>query len=146
MNTQQQRLAWRSGFFALFILAPILDIFRFNLIQHHFVLPWNPWTLGIQESKTAAEISINILLRFFLPLVLVVGSGIYISWKWGRLYCGWLCPHFSVVEIINALMRRASGKLSIKGPAKLRTRQGVNNESAAYQGRDGLTPNTLLFH
>jgi len=54
----------------------------------------------------------NMLLRFFLPLGIVVGAGIFISWKWGRLYCGWLCPHFSVVETINSLMRRASGKLS----------------------------------
>jgi len=113
LSTQQQRLAWRSAFFALFILAPILDIFRFDLVQHHFVLLRHPWTLGIDDAKTAAEVSINILLRFFLPLLIAVGSGIYISWKWGRLYCGWLCPHFSVVELINSLMRRASGKLSI---------------------------------
>jgi polyferredoxin len=26
------------------------------------------------------------------------------------VYCGWLCPHFSVVETINNLMRRAFGK------------------------------------
>ncbi len=113
MTTQQQRLAWRSAFFILFILAPILDLFRFDLTKHYFLLLGHPWTLGIEESKTAAEISINILLRFFLPLLLVVGSGIFISWKWGRLYCGWLCPHFSVVELINSTMRRASGKLSI---------------------------------
>ncbi|MEZ5575408.1 MAG: 4Fe-4S binding protein [Candidatus Competibacteraceae bacterium] len=26
------------------------------------------------------------------------------------MYCGWLCPHFSVVETINQLVRKASGK------------------------------------
>src|SRR5690606_34810981 len=36
-----------------------------------------------------------------------------IAWRWGRLYCGWLCPHFSAVETINRLMLRASGKHSI---------------------------------
>ena len=113
LSVQQQRLAWRSGFFVLFILAPILNIFRFDLNEHYFVLLGQPWTLGIDETRTAVEVSINILLRFFLPLAIVVGSGIFISWKWGRLYCGWLCPHFSVVELINSLMRRASGKLSI---------------------------------
>ena len=46
----------------------------------------------------------------FLPLLLLLGIGFYVAWKWGRLYCGWLCPHFSVVEMINALMRRAHGK------------------------------------
>jgi len=36
-----------------------------------------------------------------------------VAWRWGRLYCGWLCPHFSVVETINRAMRRASGKPSL---------------------------------
>ena len=61
----------------------------------------------------AMEIGVNLLLRLFLPLGIALTAGIFIVWKWGRLYCGWLCPHFSVVEMINGLMRRASGKLSI---------------------------------
>jgi polyferredoxin len=36
-----------------------------------------------------------------------------VAWRWGRLYCGWLCPHFSVVEMINGLMRRAIGRPSL---------------------------------
>ena len=55
----------------------------------------------------------NMATRFFLPIGIVVGAGFYISWKWGRIYCGWLCPHFSVVEMINGLMRRSHGKLSL---------------------------------
>jgi polyferredoxin len=113
LTVQQKRLAWRTAFFILFLLAPVLDIFRFDLTQNHFVFLWNPWTLGIEESKSAAEMTVDIFLRFLLPVALIVGGGIFISWKWGRLYCGWLCPHFSVVELINSLMRRASGKLSI---------------------------------
>lgn len=112
LTVQQKRLGWRTAFFALFLLAPVLDIFRFDLIQNHFVLLWNPWTLGIEETKSAAEMTMNVILGFLL-IAFVVGGGIFVSWKWGRLYCGWLCPHFSVVELINSLMRRASGKLSI---------------------------------
>ncbi len=37
----------------------------------------------------------------------------WVSWKYGRLYCGWLCPHFSVVETINQLMRRTIGRQSL---------------------------------
>jgi polyferredoxin len=33
-----------------------------------------------------------------------------IARRWGWLYCGWLCPHYSVVVIITGLIRRASGK------------------------------------
>ena len=36
-----------------------------------------------------------------------------VAYRWGRLYCGWLCPHFSVVELLNGLLHRACGKLSL---------------------------------
>ena len=106
---QRQRLLWRTAFFALFVLAPILDLFRFDLTQGHFILFGIPWTLGVRDVG-GLEASLNIVLRGFLPIALVVGAGVWVSWRYGRLYCGWLCPHFSVVETINNLMRRASGK------------------------------------
>ncbi|MFK5893183.1 MAG: 4Fe-4S binding protein [Pseudomonadota bacterium] len=119
INLQQKRLALRSAFFLLFLLAPILDIFRFDLNEDHFILLWHPWVLGINASMAPMDILWNMLTRFLLPISLIIGTGIYISWKWGRLYCGWLCPHFSVVEMINSAMRRASGKLSIWDKEKL---------------------------
>lgn len=116
-NVQRQRLVWRSTFFLLFILAPPLDILRFDLTQNHLILFGFPWTLGMsafQEGTIGAvDMGLQMLFRLFLPLALLLMLGVYIAWKWGRLYCGWLCPHFSVVEMINSLMRRAHGKLSI---------------------------------
>ncbi len=123
INLQQQRFIWRGGFFLLFIFAPILDIFRFDLNQDHFILFWHPWVLGIDATMSPIDIFINITTRFLLPISLVIGMGIFISWKWGRLYCGWLCPHFSVVEMINSVMRRASGQLSIWDKEKLPEKQ-----------------------
>ncbi|MFK5986378.1 MAG: 4Fe-4S binding protein [Pseudomonadota bacterium] len=119
VSLQQQRLIWRSGFFLLFILAPVLDIFRFDLNEDHFIILWKPWVLGIDAAMSPMEILFNMIFRFLLPISLVVSAGIFISWKWGRLYCGWLCPHFSVVEMVNAVMRRASGQLSIWDKEKL---------------------------
>jgi len=111
-SVQRQRTFWRIAFFVLFVLAPPLDLFRFDLDAGHFILFGHPWTLDIRDAD-ALTAGMNVILRAFLPIALVVGGGIWLSWKYGRLYCGWLCPHFSVVEMINALMRRASGKLSI---------------------------------
>lgn len=111
-RAQRQRLLWRGGFFALFVLAPLLDIFRLDLQQGHFILFGLPWTLGIRDVEPL-QASLNILLRVFLPIALLIAVGVWVSWRYGRLYCGWLCPHFSVVEMINALMRRASGKLTL---------------------------------
>ena len=120
---QAKRQMWRSGFFILFILAPPLDIFRFDLHQNHLILFGFPWTLGMETFQQGAigatEMGLNLMLRLFLPIGLALAAGVYIAWKWGRLYCGWLCPHFSVVEMINALMRRASGRVTLWDREKL---------------------------
>jgi len=124
----QRRRAWlQRGFFLLFVLAPPLDIFRFDLTQNHFMLLGMPWTLGLDDF-IAGEIgptqaALNVILRGFLPLLLAGGALIWTAWRYGRLYCGWLCPHFSVVERVNGLMRRASGKPSIWESAPLPERQ-----------------------
>lgn len=114
---QRSRLWLRVGFFALFIFAPIFDIFRLDLHLGHFFLLGQPFTLGIdpemvqtQGTWKAVE---NLLLRVMLPILSIAGIGIFAAWKWGRLYCGWLCPHFSMVEMINGLWRRTNNKPTI---------------------------------
>ena len=120
---QKKRLLLRSAFFALFVLAPPLNIFRFDLYENHFILFGMNWTLGLtafqqgQISETVA--AANLILRGFVPLALLGGGLIYAAWRWGRLYCGWLCPHFSVVEAINSMMRRSSGKPTLWEPGRL---------------------------
>ncbi len=114
VDRQRTRLLTRSAFFALFVLAPPLDLFRLDLTLGHFILFGNNWTLGL-EPFVAGEVgagvaAILLLVRAFIPLVLVVGGVLWVAWRYGRLYCGWLCPHFTVVEAINALMRRAGGR------------------------------------
>ena len=114
---QYRRRLFQAGFFALFIFAPVLDIFRIDLTLGHLILFGQDWTLGLADWKSGhlstAQAAWNLFWRGFIPLLLIVGVFGYTSWKYGRLYCGWLCPHFSVVETINNLMRRASGKFSI---------------------------------
>ena len=114
---QRRRLFWQMGFFVLFMMAPVFDLFRFDLTQGHAIVLGFDWRLGLDElfagRISGAEAAVNILLRLFLPIVGGAVLFIAIAWRWGRLYCGWLCPHFSVVETINRLMRHASGKHSI---------------------------------
>lgn len=111
---QHRRLWWRIGFFALFVFAPPLDLFRYDLTLGHFILVGQPWTLGIDAFRSGAidsgEAALNLVLRGLLPIALIGGLLIGVAWRWGRLYCGWLCPHFSVVEVINGLMRRTFGR------------------------------------
>lgn len=114
---QTRRRLWQAGFFALFVLAPVLDLFRFDLTLGHFILFGQPWTLGLDPllagTATPLEATLNLVLRGFLPLLGIVLLFGVVAWRYGRLYCGWLCPHFSVVETINNLLRRAIGKASL---------------------------------
>ncbi len=114
---QRQRLAWQMGFFVLFVLAPVFDLFRYDLYAGHAIILGIDWRLGLDDffagRITGTEAGVNLLLRLFLPLVGGAALFLAVAWRWGRLYCGWLCPHFSVVETINRMMRHASGKQSL---------------------------------
>ena len=114
---QRRRRAFQGGFFVLFLLAPALDLLRFDLTETQLWLLGQRWSLGIAAFQagqaTATETAIAILLRGFLPGVLFIAGFLFVAWRWGRLYCGWLCPHFSSVEMLNDLLHRACGKLSL---------------------------------
>ena len=116
-KTQTYRNIGQIAFFALFVFTPVLDIFRLDLIQGHFILLGFDWTLGLDEwqrgDASASEAALNIFIRVFIPLFIIAGTFIIASYYWGRLYCGWLCPHYTVVETVNKLMTRAIGKPSL---------------------------------
>lgn len=114
---QRWRALTQIGFFVLFALTPIFDLLRYDLTAGHAYFLTLQWHLGI-DALIADEVSAgaaagNLLLYLFLPLLGALGLVIGVAWKWGRLYCGWLCPHFSVVETINRLMLIATGKHSL---------------------------------
>ena len=125
--TQRQRLWWQMGFFILFALAPWFDLLRYDLNAGHAWLLTFEWHLGLDDflagRASAASAAANVLLRLFVPIVIGAAIFIGIAWRWGRLYCGWLCPHFSVVETINRLMLLATGKPSLWEARALASRQ-----------------------
>jgi ferredoxin-type protein NapH len=114
---QRKRVLYQGGFFILFLFAPIFDLLRFDLTQGHLIVFGQPWTLGLDDYLAGRidvhQMAFNILFRVFVPILALAAVFLGIAWRWGRLYCGWLCPHFSVVETINQLVRKASGKQSI---------------------------------
>lgn len=124
----KKRRWWQLSFMLLFLSAPALDIFRFDLNQSHFIIFGHAWKLGLEPEMSALEISSKLFIVGFLPILFIVLIGGYIAWRWGRLYCGWLCPHFSAIEIINKLMRHSTGKLSIwdKAPLPEQQKDGTN--------------------
>lgn len=117
IGLQGRRRLFQATFFVLFVLAPPLDILRIDLTRGHAVLFGMDWTLGIAAFQAgengAPEAVFNLFWRGFVPLFGTAALFLWLAWRFGRLYCGWLCPHFSVVELINRLMLRASGKPSL---------------------------------
>ena len=105
------------GFFLLFLLAPILDIFRLDLTRGHFIIFSYPWTLGLENFQPSSGDTLSaattVLLKVFFPVLTILSIILFIIWRWGRLYCGWLCPHFSVVESINQLMYHFLYRLTV---------------------------------
>lgn len=114
---QRWRRLFQLGFYLLFILAPVFNLFRVDLIADHAWLLGFEWRLGLDgfqgRGANGAQAGLNIFLRLIIPVFAVAGLLVFVSWKWGRLFCGWLCPHFPMVEWINNLVIRASGKASI---------------------------------
>jgi polyferredoxin len=124
---QSWRIVAQMGFFALFVLTPVFDVLRYDLTRGHAYFLGMEWHLGIDDFLAgrigAGEAALNLLLQLFVPLLAAGALVVGIAWKWGRLYCGWLCPHFSVVETVNRLMQRATGKPSLWEPRRLPERQ-----------------------
>lgn len=114
---QRWRRVTQAAFFLLFVLAPPFDLFRFDLTQGHAVILGHDWRLGIDQvasgGPSAGQFAVQVLERLFLPLLGAALLFLGLAWRWGRIYCGWLCPHFSVVETINRLMTLASGRPSL---------------------------------
>ncbi len=137
-SRQRQRLAWQAGFFILFCLAPVFNLFRYDLVAGHAWLLGIEWRLGLDDFFAgrigATEAGMNILWRLFLPIVGGAVLFLAAAWRWGRLYCGWLCPHFSVVETINQLMRRACGKQSLWDRRRLPGRQADGSPFRIHAG------------
>ena len=114
---QKFRNVTQAGFFLLFVFAPALNLFRFDLNETQLWVLGMRWSLGIDAlvrgEIDATQAGFSILLRAFLPAIIFIIVFLCIAYRYGRLYCGWLCPHFSAVETLNNLLHRACGKLSL---------------------------------
>ncbi len=114
---QRRRLLFQLGFFALFLLAPALNLLRFDVHEAQLWFLGQRWSLGIDAFKagqiSANQAAVQIVLRAFVPVIALVAAFLAVAWRYGRLYCGWLCPHFTLVETLNATLQRACGKLSL---------------------------------
>lgn len=131
---QRWRMLAKVSFFMLFLLAPLLNIFRFDLDLGHFIIFGQAWTISIDSilhGGDSVDAAIKIFTRVLFPGMLFVAITGWLVWKYGRIYCGWLCPHFSVVELINSLMLKQLSRVTLWEKASKQTH--------------GLLPHALVF-
>jgi len=123
---EKVRTITRTSFFLLFLFAPFLDIFRLDLTLGHFIIFGQPWTLGLESFQQgqgdAASAAMTLFTHAFLPVLSFIVIIAIIIWKMGRIYCGWLCPHFSVVEIFNDMMLKHLNRVTIWEKASKKSR------------------------
>ena len=117
MTLQQTRTRTltRTAFFLLFLLAPVFNIFRFDLTLGNFIIFGQAWTLNISDilAGDSLDAAVRIFTRVLLPFFVFVAITGILIWKYGRIYCGWLCPHFSVVEMFNELMLKQLNRVTV---------------------------------
>jgi ferredoxin-type protein NapH len=116
-TVQKLRRGTQAGFFLLFLVAPAFNWLRFDLNEAQLWFLGMRWSLGIDALRAgqidATQAGLNLVWRALVPLLLLVMGFLWVAYRYGRVYCGWLCPHFSFVETLNHILHRACGKLSV---------------------------------
>ncbi len=127
INLQHFRLISRSVFFLLFLLMPVLNIFRLDLTLGHFIFFGYDWTLELDPvaGQSSASVFSQLFWRLALPVLLAIIVLILFVWRLGRTYCGWLCPHFSVLEWLDDKMHYGLGRRSLWEKSSSGARSGA---------------------
>ena len=80
------------AFLAAGFATPWLDLFRLDMpalrviyLGRAYPLDW-PYVLGS-----------------IIPFLVGVWAVTWVSWRWGRVFCGWACPYGSLVELFDGL-------------------------------------------
>lgn len=79
--------ATQPAFWALVFLGPLLDVFRVDMIRGHM--------LFMGRAYDFAWDTLMWIPIVFYGAVLVIAV---VSFIWGRLFCGWTCPHNTLTE------------------------------------------------
>lgn len=79
-------------FLALVFLAPVLDVFRVDMLHQRLVFLGKSYPFIFE---TVMWLPIG-----FYGAVIIIGI---VSLIWGRLFCGWTCPHNTLTEWTHSL-------------------------------------------
>jgi len=100
----RSRRAFQVATSVALILAPFLDVLRFDLRNGALILFGTSFGLG--------ELGVAYAILVLAFLAVFAGALLY-----GRIYCGWMCPQTTLSELVATLERWACPRRGPRGPA-----------------------------
>ena len=100
------------GVLVLIIAIPVLNHFQINFINGTFY----SMSIGHLDFADPTMVLQTILLQkqVYFPLLLAGILPIVISFLFGRVFCGWICPFNAMAEFIFWIQKKFKGKKSRK--------------------------------
>ncbi len=109
-------------FICLLLLAPSLDLLRYDVAANDLYIFGQVWELGLGSEFYAdptafgsGYVAIRILLKAILPWVIVLSIFPLLGVLLGRTFCGWACPEGALFELADSITLKLLGRRSIFG-------------------------------
>lgn len=106
-------------FILLILLAPVLNILRYDSATKELIVFGSVWSLGIKKLiadhslSGATQVTLIILLKAILPWLFILSVFPLLGLLAGRFFCGWLCPEGALFELADYLMLKLIGRRSL---------------------------------
>ena len=92
LRRHSRRRVAQIAFLALGFATPWLDLFRLDMPA-----------LQVVYGGRAYPLDWPYVLGMIIPFLVGVWGVAWVSWRWGRVFCGWACPYGSLVELFDGL-------------------------------------------
>ncbi len=121
-NLHTLRRLTQLTFICLLLLAPSLDLLRYDVAATDLYIFGQVWELGLGSEFYAdpsafgsGYVAIRILLKAILPWVIVLSIFPLLGVLLGRTFCGWACPEGTLFELADTITLKLLGRRSMFG-------------------------------